>query len=112
MGNDALAETIGVQVAQLEERLSAQNREIHRRLEELQLSQEALAAAVLARLDAHEEYHVRNEHRWGMLKLARRYPFRLAAIAGALAVAGNSAMITSWDWLGAFLARLTEILVP
>lgn len=112
MSEEGLAETIGVQVAQLEERLSAQNREIHRRLEELQLSHEALAAAVLARLDAHEEYHGRNEHRWGMLKLARRYPFRLAAIAGALAVAGNSAMNQSRDWLGDLLGRLAEILVP
>ncbi|MBI3736915.1 hypothetical protein HY256_10430, partial [Candidatus Sumerlaeota bacterium] len=74
-----LAELVRVQVRQLEDRIEAQYADLRERIEDLRRAGDDLAAAMLARIDAHEEYHRANEHRWGLVKLAGRYPFRFAA---------------------------------
>lgn len=108
MNDNYLADLVRVQIEQLEERLTDQHRDLNRRIDELRQSHENLAAAVLARIDAHEEYHWRNEHRWGLVKLAARHPFRLAALAGA--AAASASLFGENSQLGEFLSRLARLL--
>jgi hypothetical protein len=65
---------------------------IHRRIDEhhaylsdrLDALQEAMNAhheALVRRVDNHEAYHRRNEHRFGPGRLAERHPLRLASLA-------------------------------
>jgi len=65
------------------------------------------AAAVLARIDAHEDYHRRNEHRWGLVKLAGRYPFRLAALTGIFLLAFGTLRPDSAQRILEILSRLS-----
>ena len=46
-----------------------------------------LRSLLVARLDNHEIYHRKNEHRWGIVKWCHRYPFRMLFVASSLAVA-------------------------
>lgn len=110
MTDEYLAELVRVQIEQLEERMAEQNRELGRRIEDLQAAQENLAAAVLARIDAHEDYHRQNEHRWGLVKLAARHPFRFAALAGMATVTASAVWTDSSARLAEFLAHLTKLL--
>lgn len=105
---DYLADLVRVQIEQLEERLIDQHGELSRRIDEIRASQENLSAAVLARIDAHEDYHRQNEHRWGLIKLAARHPFRLASIAGAIAASANL-LNDKIDWPD-FLSRFAQLL--
>lgn len=83
--------------------MNDQHADLRERIEEIRYQQESATNAIFARLDAHEDYHRRGEHRWGLMKLAGRYPFRLAAAATALAMASGS--------LGSGFGRLaTELL--
>ena len=86
---DHLSELIRLQARQSEQKIYGQYLDLRQRIEQIKYDQENLAAAVLARIDAHEDYHRKNEHRWGMLKLAGRYPFRFATLAGAMAWAAG-----------------------
>ena len=107
MNCETLAELIRDQAAQLEERMGGQHAYLRHRIDEIMLAQQEICAVMLARLDAHEEYHRRNEHRWGLIKLAARYPFRFAALAvGAVAVGGGSLRAGAAQELLAFFARL------
>lgn len=76
-------------LSRLEVRLDRDRDDLRRLVESLRRDQADLAGAVLARIDAHEEYHCANEHRWGLAKLAGRHPFRFAGlVAGAVAAGG------------------------
>jgi hypothetical protein len=103
MADDLFTEFIRARFAQLEQRLDEQTRDLRERLDELKSAQSELAALVVARLDAmeardeanaaalraHEAYHRENEHRWGLVRLAGRHPFRFVALAvGCLAALG------------------------
>lgn len=70
--------------------LDARFEHLDGRLDDLRQRVETLQASTGARLDAHETYHRTHEHRWGLIKLAGRHPFRLAAVAmtGAAALQG------------------------
>lgn len=70
---------------QLNRRIDDHHDDLCRRIEDLALKLEATHALVAARLEAHEDYHRRNEHRWGLIRLAGRHPFRLAVLAFFLA---------------------------
>ena len=98
MRNEHLAEVLQTRVNQLEARINEQHAALRERIEAVQYEQVGLAAAVLARIDAHEDYHRRNEHRWGALKLAGRYPFRFAALARTISIVGSSLLpgISGW----------------
>ena len=87
MTESYLAELLKIQAKQIEARIAELQEDLARRIEEMRAEQERFAGAVLARLDSHEEYHRANEHRWGLVKLAGRHPFRLAALAAAGATA-------------------------
>lgn len=65
-------------------RLDEQYDHVVMRLDELSERLELLQTQTAARLDAHEDYHRRYEHRWGLMRLAERYPFRLALGAALL----------------------------
>jgi len=90
MTEDHLIELIRVQVRNLEDRMSDHHADLRERIEEIRYQQESATNAIFARLDAHEDYHRRGEHRWGLIKLAARYPFRLATAATAVAMASGS----------------------
>jgi hypothetical protein len=51
------------------------------RLDALQDGINAHHAALVRRMDNHEAYHRRNEHRFGPGRLAERHPLRLAVLA-------------------------------
>ncbi len=67
--------------ARFEDRIDERHADLRERIDELRQDIAMLTGTLLARLDAHEEYHRRNEHRWGLVRLAARHPFRLAAAA-------------------------------
>jgi len=77
--------------SRFEERLDERHDDLRERLEALRHDVATLTGALLARLDAHEEYHRRNEHRWGLVRLAARHPFRLAVAAAAFALTLSAA---------------------
>jgi hypothetical protein len=87
MPTDPITHLLNERIDRLEARLDARVDERHadlrERLDGLRQDVATLTGALLARLDAHDEYHRRNEHRWGLVRLAARYPFRLAGLAGA-----------------------------
>lgn len=110
MSYETLAELIRDQTAQLEQRMGDQHTYLRHRIDEIMLAQQEICAVMLARLDAHEEYHRRNEHRWGLVKLAARYPFRFAALAvGVVIVGGGSLRVGVAQGLLAFFARLVGV---
>lgn len=76
------------------------------RLDALARLVEALREGLMARLDAHEAYHRQCEHRWGLLKLAERYPFRLAALACTAGAGLLASAPESLRWLGRALEQL------
>lgn len=106
MPHPYLTELIKVQVRQLDERIAEQYADLRQRLDELRLAQEDFASAMLTRLDAHEDYHRRNEHRWGLLKLAGRYPFRFAALTAGFLIALESVLPHSGVWLARIFSHL------
>ena len=65
----------------LNQRIDEHYAQLSERLHGLDETMQALYAAVLTRMDAHEDYHRRNEHRFGLLRLAERHPLRLATAA-------------------------------
>lgn len=77
--------------ARFDERLDERHEDLRERLDELRHDVATLTGALLARLDAHEEYHRRNEHRWGLVRLAARHPFRLASAAALAALTLSAA---------------------
>lgn len=95
MSTDPITQLLNERIDRLEsrfeERLDERHTDLRERIDELRQDVASLTGALLARLDAHEEYHRRNEHRWGLLLLARRYPFRLAAAAVAAALTLSTA---------------------
>lgn len=80
------------------------------RLDALQGTMESLHATLAARIEAHEAYHRRNEHRFGMIRLAERHPIRLATL---MFVAGGAALATapgSIRWLVQAATALKNLL--
>lgn len=94
---------------QLNRRIDEHHAYLRERLDELAGAVRAVHEALLARLTAHDAYHQQSEHKWGAIKLAGRYPFRLAAlvfaVAGAMATAPESSR-----WLGALARQLIGLL--
>jgi hypothetical protein len=93
-------------IRQLNLRIEEQQHYLCERLDLLQESIQAIHTALAERLDAHEAYHRANEHRWGLIRLAQRHPFRLALLAAILAGAGAVALPESLGWWGAALKHL------
>lgn len=73
--------------SRLEARLDERHADLRERLDDLRADLAALTGALLARLDAHDEYHRANEHRWGLPRLAARHPLRLASLLAAASLA-------------------------
>ncbi|GEM_PF-6288341 len=105
-----LRDLIRLQIEQLESRLAEDYLDLRERLDDLRHHLESLTGAVLARLEAHEDYHRRNEHRWGLYRLAARHPFRFAALAGAAAVVAASLGAGWADLVLRLLLRLGPLL--
>lgn len=110
MTEEPLAEMIRLHVSQLEERMVERHRELREKIDELRADQEDWAGAVLARLDAHEEYHQSNEHRWGLFKLAGRHPFRLSAFVAICVFAFSGTLPGLTPLLGQTLERIAGML--
>lgn len=96
-------------LAQLNRRIEEHHQGLCDRLDRMGDALQTIYALLVARMEAHEAYHQRHEHRWGLVKLAGRYPFRLAALAFAgawalLAGAGGSA-----QWVGDLARRLIKL---
>ncbi len=72
--------------ARFEDRIDERHADLRERIGELRQDIAMLTGTLLARLDAHEEYHRRNEHRWGLVRLAARHPFRLATAIAVFAL--------------------------
>jgi hypothetical protein len=90
---------------QMRRHLDERHQHLCQRLDDLEAAMRSLYGALTARLDQHEAYHRAQEHRWGLIRLAERHPFRLAllAVAGlalALGLAPGS------EWLGQWARRL------
>lgn len=103
---------IQAQLNRIEERLDTQYGDLRERIEDIRHEQKALAGAMLARLDGHEEYHRRNEHRWGLSRLAARHPFRFAALACTLAMALGAVGVESGPRFVRLLAGLGRLIGP
>ena len=99
MTKENFTEVVRARVDQLEDRNREQYNDLRERIDEVRYAQDALAGTMLARLDAHEEYHRRNEHRWGFVKLAGRYPFRFAVLAAVFAIAMNTLLPNTNAWI-------------
>ena len=101
-----LAELIRVRTSQIEARTDERYDYLCQRIEEVKYAHDELRAAVLARIDAHEDHHRRHEHRWGVIKLAGRYPFRFAALAGTTALLLASVGGRGVEWVVRLLTRI------
>jgi hypothetical protein len=94
---------------QLNRRLTEHHESLRGRIDDLAQEMRAQHRMVIERIDAHEDYHRREEHRWGLPALARRHLLRLAAGAFALGAllwpdtGGNAAHWIQW------LHRLLQI---
>lgn len=83
----------------LRQHLDERHQHLCQRLDDLDETVRTLYGALLARLDEHDAYHRRNEHRWGLIRLAQRHPWRLAALAFAIGGALlrlSPALILNW----------------
>lgn len=78
MSPDPLAELLRERFEQLDRRLDDHHASLRERIERAESATQELTSAIFARLDAHEEYHRANEHRWGLFALILRYPLRSA----------------------------------
>lgn len=90
MNQDMLAELMRAQIEQLDGRMRERQEALGEKIEELRFAFETQSGAVFARLDAHEDYHRRNEHRWGLIRLAGLYPFRFAFLSVVFSMAAGS----------------------
>lgn len=61
-------------------------RHIDQRLAAVQQSVQELERRLEELFARHLEYHSANEHRWGLMRWAQRYPLRFAALVAAGAV--------------------------
>lgn len=92
----------------LRSHLDERHQYLCQRLDDLDDGMRLLYGALVSRLDEHDAYHRRNEHRWGLVRLAQRHPWRLAAMAflcGGVVIAANPASIHFFTWC---LKRLIE----
>lgn len=97
-------------LAQLDRRMEEHHRFVRHQLEDLCETVRTSQATLTARMDAHEAYHRGHEHRWGLVRLAGRHPFRLAAgVALVVAVAASTAPETA-QWLGRLVGGLAGLL--
>jgi hypothetical protein len=94
---------------QLNRRIEEHHQGLCGRLEDLTGAIQAIHAVLLARMDAHEAYHAKFEHRWGLIKLAERYPFRLAMLTFATAWALLASAPGSARWMGQLAQRLLRL---
>lgn len=69
-------------LVQLDRRMADQYEHLCLRLDDFESHLSDVQRVHAARMDAHEEYHRAQEHRWGGIALAGRYPFRLALLVG------------------------------
>src|SRR5690242_15804857 len=85
-------------LAQLDRRIDEHHEHLCQRLDGLAEAIQATHAVLAARLEAHETYHQQHEHHWGALKLAQKYPFRLAGLTliAAWALLGSVAEASPW----------------
>ena len=97
-------------LSQLNRRIEEHHQGLCHRLEDLNEAIQSFYSALLARLDAHEAYHQHNEHRWGLIRLAGRHPFRLAMLAFTGAWLLSGAAPGSVRWLEALSHRLLQII--
>jgi hypothetical protein len=93
-------------LAQLNRLIDEHHESLCQRLDDLAAQVEVMHALVVARLEAHELYHHQFEHRWGLIRLAERYPFRLALLAFAGAWVLLAGTPGSLRWLGEAARRL------
>lgn len=97
-------------LAQLDQRISEHHEHLCQRLDDLTGAIRASQVAMASRLEAHEAYHQRNEHRWGLLKLAERHPFRLAILVFALAWSLLASSAESAQWMEQTLRKMLTLL--
>lgn len=97
-------------LAQLDRRIDEHHQCLLQRLDDLADSLAATHAALSVRLDAHEAYHARNEHRWGLVKLAGRHPFRLAFLTFLAACVLINSFAEPAPWLQKTLSNLFKLL--
>ena len=68
-------------LAELRRHLDERHQHLCHRLDDLEASLRTMCAELSGRICDHEAYHRANEHSWGLARLARRNPWRLAALA-------------------------------
>lgn len=95
-------------LAQLDRRIDEHHQCLLQRLDDLADLVASTHAALSARLDAHEIYHARNEHRWGLVKLAGRHPFRLAFLTFAFSCAMMASTSTA-QWAGELIQKMIKL---
>lgn len=99
-------------LTQLDQRITEHHEHLCQRLDDLAGAIRATHVALAARLEAHELYHQRNEHKWGLVKLAQRHPFRLALLVFALAWSLLASSAESAQWIEQALRKVTALLAP
>lgn len=98
-------------LTQLDRRIEEHHQCLCQRLDDLAEVLQATHGALTARMDAHEAYHHRNEHKWGALKLAQKYPFRLAALTFLAAWMLLGSIAEASPWLGTMLGKIISFVL-
>lgn len=94
-------------LAQMNQRMDEHYTCLCGQIDELTEVARTMQATLVARMDAHEDYHRKNEHRWGLIRLAGRYPFRLAGLTFLMGWVLLASAPESFNWLG----RLTRHMI-
>lgn len=95
----------------LRHHLDERHQHLCQRLDDLDETMRMLYGALVARIDDHDAYHRRNEHRWGLIRLAQRHPWRLAALAFACGGAIITLNPGSFHFFAGCFHRLLEGIV-
>jgi hypothetical protein len=96
---------------QLDRRIDEHHQYLCERLHELTEAVRTLHAMLLARFDEHERYHQSAEHRWGLIKLAERHPFRLASLAFTAAALLSLTRPETAHWLAQWVQRVATLVL-
>ncbi len=67
-------------LGELRRHLDERHGHLCQRLDDLEGGLRVVCDQLTGRLEAHEAYHRANEHRWGLVRLAQRHPWRLATL--------------------------------
>lgn len=97
-------------LTQLNRMIDEHHRLLCERLDDLAETIQSVHAALVARLEAHETYHQRCEHKWGVYKLVERYPLRFIGLSFLGAIVLTSIKPESEHWLSELARYLVSFL--